>query len=259
MRVPLVAGNWKMHKLVRDSVETVEALVSLVKDVSGVEIVVCPPFTALQAVGEALGGTNVALGAQDVFAAPEGAFTGAVSVPMVLDVGCRWAIVGHSERRRVFGESDALLNEKLLAALGGGLHVIFCIGETLEERESGSMEDVLRRQIVNGLAGVPADLTGALVVAYEPVWAIGTGVNAAPGQAEEAHGFVRELLAQQFDRTVADGIRILYGGSVKPSNAAELMGQENIDGSLVGGASLSADDFAKIVLAAPSLARVEPR
>jgi len=250
VRVPLVAGNWKMHKLVRESVETVGGLIPLVKDISGVDIVVCPPFTALHATGQALNGSNVTLGAQDVFTEPEGAFTGAISVPMELDVGCSWAIVGHSERRRVFNESDALLNEKLLAALSGGLRVMFCIGETLEERESGDMESVLQRQIENGLRGVPVAQTDALVIAYEPVWAIGTGVNAEPNQAEEAHAFVRGLLAQQFDQAIADGIRILYGGSVKPSNAAELMAQENIDGSLVGGASLNANDFAKIVLAA---------
>ncbi len=249
MRTPLVAGNWKMHKLVGESVETVNALLPLVKGASGVEIVVCPPFTALHAVGQVLQGTNVALGAQDVYTEPQGAFTGAISVPMELDVGCTWTIVGHSERRRVFRESDALLNEKLLAALAGGLNVMFCIGETLEERESGEMENVLQRQVTNGLQGVAPDKTGALVIAYEPVWAIGTGVNAEPEQAEEAHAYVRGLLAQQFDQTIADGIRILYGGSVKPSNAAELMAQPNIDGSLVGGASLNANDFAEIVLA----------
>ncbi len=250
MRVPLVAGNWKMHKLIRESVEMVEALIPLVKNASGVEIVVCPPFTALSAVGQALQDSNIEQGAQDVFSEPEGAFTGAISVPMVLDTGSRWAIVGHSERRRVFRESDALLNEKLLAALDGGLKVMFCIGETLEEREAGEMEHVLERQLTNGLQSVPADQTGALVIAYEPVWAIGTGVNAEPNQAEEAHAFVRGILAQQLGQTTADGIRILYGGSVKPSNAAELMAQENIDGSLVGGASLNANDFAEIVLAA---------
>jgi len=250
VRVPLVAGNWKMHKLVRESVETVEALIPLVKGASGVEIVVCPPYTALHATGQALAGSNVALGAQDVYTEPEGAFTGAISVAMELDVGCAWTIVGHSERRSVFHESDALLNEKLLKALSGGLNVMFCIGETLEERESGKMEDVLQRQVTNGLQGLSANQTGALVIAYEPVWAIGTGVVAEPNQAEEAHAFVRGLLAQQFDQTIADGIRILYGGSVKPNNAAELMGQTNIDGALVGGASLKATDFSEIVLAA---------
>ncbi len=250
MRVPLVAGNWKMHKLVRESVATVESLLPLVEDATGVEIVVCPPFTSLHATAQVLAGTNIGVGAQDVYSAPEGAFTGAVSVRMVLDVGCKWAIVGHSERRSVFHESDALLNEKLLAALNGGLKVMFCIGETLEERESGEMETVLQRQITNGLLGVPAEQTGALVIAYEPVWAIGTGVNAEPEQAEAAHAFVRGLIAEQFDRKIADRIRILYGGSVKPANAAELMEQENIDGSLVGGASLKANDFAEIVMAA---------
>jgi triosephosphate isomerase (TIM) len=249
VRKPLVAGNWKMNKTVGDAVETLEALKPLVKDVSGVEIVVCPPYTALQLAGEALAGSNIALGAQDVFAKPSGAYTGAISVSMLLDVGCTWTIVGHSERRSVFRESDALLNEKLLAALGGGLRVMFCIGETLDERESGEMENVLQRQVTNGLQGVKQEQTDALVIAYEPVWAIGTGVNAEPDQAEEAHAFVRGLLAEQFGQGPADAIRILYGGSVKPSNAKGLMAQPNIDGSLVGGASLEATDFAEIVAA----------
>jgi triosephosphate isomerase (TIM) len=249
VRKPLVAGNWKMNKTVGDAVETLEALKPLVRDVSGVEIVVCPPYTALQAAGEALAGSNIALGAQDVFTKPSGAYTGAISVPMILDVGCTWTIVGHSERRSVFRESDALLNEKLLAALEGGLKVMFCIGETLEEREAGEMENVLQRQVTNGLQGVKPDQTDALVIAYEPVWAIGTGVNAEPDQAEEAHAFVRGLLTEQFGQDRAGAIRILYGGSVKPSNAKELMAQPNIDGSLVGGASLEASDFAEIIAA----------
>lgn len=250
MRTPLVAGNWKMHKLAGEAVSTVEALIPLVKDTAGVEIVVCPTYTSLHAVGQALGGSNIALGAQDVHCEPEGAFTGAISVPMVLDAGCKWTIVGHSERRRVFGEPDDLLNAKLRAALDGGLHVMFCIGETLEERESGAMENVLKQQVEQGLKDISAGQTGALVIAYEPVWAIGTGVNATPDQAQEAHAFVRGLLAGQFDQTIADKIRILYGGSVKPGNAGELMAQADIDGSLVGGASLKADDFAAIVAAA---------
>jgi len=250
VRTPLVAGNWKMYKLVGEAVETVEALIPLVKDVSGPEIVVCPTYTSLYAVGQALKGSNIGLGAQDVYMEAEGAFTGAISVPMIADTGCTWTIVGHSERRRVFGEPDDLLNAKLKAALDGGLKVMFCIGETLEERESGQMDNVLKQQVERGLEGISGGQTDALVIAYEPVWAIGTGVNATPEQAQEAHTFVRGLLANRFDTTIAEKIRILYGGSVKPGNACELMAQPDIDGSLVGGASLKADDFAAIVKAA---------
>lgn len=250
MRTPLVAGNWKMNLLIDDAVKTAGELKSLVADVSTVEIVVCPVFTALRAVSDALKGANVAVGGQNCYLKESGAFTGEISPQMLADAGCTWTIIGHSERRQYFGETDSLLNDKLRFAVASGLEVMFCIGETLEERESGRMNDVLVRQITEGLQGLTeADFT-RIAVAYEPVWAIGTGVTASPEQAEEAHAFVRELVRDQFGATVADGLRIQYGGSVKPDNAAELMAKPNVDGALVGGAALKADSFAAIVRAA---------
>ncbi len=250
MRTPLVAGNWKMNLLIDDAVKTAGELKSLVADVSTVEIVVCPVFTALRAVSDALKGANIAVGGQNSYLKESGAFTGELSPQMLADAGCTWTIIGHSERRQYFGETDSLLNDKLRFALASGLKVMFCIGETLEERESGRMNDVLVRQVTEGLQGLTeADFT-CIAVAYEPVWAIGTGVTASPEQAEEAHAFVRELVRDQFGAAVADGLRIQYGGSVKPDNAAELMAKPNVDGALVGGAALKADSFAAIVRAA---------
>lgn len=250
MRTPLVAGNWKMNLLINDAVKTAGELKSLVADVSTVEIVVCPVFTALRAVSDALKGANIAVGGQNCYLKESGAFTGEISPQMLADAGCAWTIIGHSERRQYFGETDSLLNDKLRFALASGLKVMFCIGETLEEREGGRMNDVLVRQVTEGLQGLTeADFT-RIAVAYEPVWAIGTGVTASPEQAEEAHAFVRELVRDQFGAAVADGLRIQYGGSVKPDNAAELMAKPNVDGALVGGAALKADSFAAIVRAA---------
>jgi len=250
VRTPLVAGNWKMNLLIDDSVKTASELKSLVADVSTVEIVVCPVFTALRAVSDALKGANVAVGGQNCYLKESGAFTGEISPQMLADAGCTWTIIGHSERRQYFGETDSLLNDKLRFALASGLKVMFCIGETLEERESGRMNDVLVRQVTEGLQGLTEADFARIAVAYEPVWAIGTGVTASPEQAEEAHAFVRELVRDQFGATVADGLRIQYGGSVKPDNAAELMAKPNVDGALVGGAALKADSFAAIVRAA---------
>lgn len=250
MRTPLVAGNWKMNLLIDDAVKTAGELKSLVADVSTVEIVVCPVFTALRAVSDALKGANVAVGGQNCYIKESGAFTGEISPQMLADAGCTWTIIGHSERRLYFGETDSLLNDKLRFALASGLKVMFCIGETLEERESGRMNDVLVRQVTEGLQGLTEADFARIAVAYEPVWAIGTGVTASPEQAEEAHAFVRELVRDQFGATVADGLRIQYGGSVKPDNAAELMAKPNVDGALVGGAALKADSFAAIVRAA---------
>lgn len=248
-RKALVAGNWKMNHLTGPAVETATALKALVAGVEGVEIVVCPPFTALQAVGKALAGSTVALGAQNCYLKESGAYTGEVSPQMLADVGCTWAIIGHSERRQYFRESDELLNQKLKFVLGAGLNVMFCIGETLEERESGKMQDVLVRQVTHGLQGLGEANFAGVAVAYEPVWAIGTGVTATPEQAQEAHAFVRGLVRDQFGETVAAGLRIQYGGSVNAENAAELMAQPDVDGSLVGGASLKAESFAAIVKA----------
>ena len=250
MRIPLVAGNWKMYKLIAEAVSTVEELRRLIADVQGVEVVVCPVFTSLQAVSRALVGSNIAVGGQNCYLKENGAFTGEVSPQMLRDAGCTWTILGHSERRQYFKETDEFLNQKLHFALESGLNVMFCIGETLEERQSGKMHDVLTRQVVQGLAGLDASRCANLAIAYEPVWAIGTGVTATPEQAEEAHAYVRGLLKQQFGETVAEAMRIQYGGSVKPDNAAELLKQPNVDGALVGGASLKADSFAAIVRAA---------
>lgn len=250
MRTPLVAGNWKMNLLIDDAVKTAHELKSLVADVSAVEVVVCPVFTALRPVSDALKGANIAVGGQNCYLKESGAFTGEISPQMLLDAGCAWTIIGHSERRQYFGETDALLNDKLRFALASGLKVMFCIGETLEERESGRMNEVLVRQITEGLQGLAEADFARIAVAYEPVWAIGTGVTATPEQAEEAHAFVRDLVRDQFGAAVADGLRIQYGGSVKPDNAAELMAKPNVDGALVGGAALKADSFAAIVRAA---------
>lgn len=250
MRTPLVAGNWKMNKLVGEAVNLVEGLKPLVRDVANVDIVVCPTFPALYAVGQALKGSNVQLGGQNCYLKEKGAFTGEVSPQMLQDVGCTWVIIGHSERREYFKESDEFLNQKLKFALGAGLKVMFCIGETLAERESGRMNDVLTRQVTQGLEGLTAAEFANVSVAYEPVWAIGTGVTATPQQAQEAHAFIRGLVAERFGREVADKLRIQYGGSVTADNAAELIGQPDVDGALVGGASLDAEKFAKIVKAA---------
>ncbi|HQE82496.1 MAG TPA: triose-phosphate isomerase [Candidatus Hydrogenedentes bacterium] len=247
MRKPLVAGNWKMNKLVGESLELVNALKPLVEGIEAADIVVCPVFTALYPVAQALKGSNIQLGAQNCYLKESGAYTGEISPQMLKDAGCTWTIIGHSERRQLFNESDEFLNEKLRFALATGLKVMFCIGETLEEREGGKMNDVLVRQVTNGLMGLSqADLDNTSI-AYEPVWAIGTGVTATPEQAEEAHAFVRGLVQDQFGEAVADNVRIQYGGSVKPDNVASLMAKPNVDGSLVGGASLKADVFAEIV------------
>lgn len=250
MRKPLIAANWKMNKLVDDAVSTVNALKPLVAGASNVEIVVCPPFTALGVVGKALHGSNIALGAQNCYLKESGAYTGEIAPQMLKDVGCAWTIIGHSERRQIFKEDDAFLNEKLRYALSQRLKVMFCIGETLEERQSGAMNDVLTRQVNKGLAGLSEGDFANVAIAYEPVWAIGTGVTATPEQAEEAQAFVRGLVRARFGANVAEAVRIQYGGSVKPDNAGELIAKPNVDGFLVGGASLKADSFAGIVNAA---------
>lgn len=249
-RRPLIAGNWKLNHLVGPAVETAAALKSLVAGVNTADLVICPVYTALQAVGKVIAGSNIELGGQNCYTKESGAFTGEVSPQMLKDVGCTWVIIGHSERRQYFGETDALLNEKLKFARASGLKVMFCIGETLEERQSGRMNDVLSRQVTEGLAGVSEEVFAGLALAYEPVWAIGTGVVATPGQAQEAHDFVRGLVRKQFNAAIADALRIQYGGSVKAENAAELMAKPDVDGFLVGGASLKADSFAAIVNAA---------
>jgi triosephosphate isomerase len=248
-RVPLIAGNWKMYKNIAEAIDLVNGLDASVQGVQGVEVVVCPPFTALYATAQALESSVIAVGGQNCYPEAQGAFTGEIAPQMLLEAGCTWVIIGHSERRKLFGEGDALLNKKLKYALSCGLKVMFCIGETLEEREGGIMEQVLTTQVQEGLAGLSAADFANVAVAYEPVWAIGTGVTASPEQAEEAHSFVRSLVEKQFGADVAGALRIQYGGSVKPGNAAELKSKENVDGFLVGGASLEADSFAEIVKA----------
>ncbi len=246
-RKPFVAGNWKMNNLVGESVALAEALKPLVAGTTTVDIAVCPTYVSLYAVGKAVAGSNIQLGAQDAYIKESGAYTGEISPKMLLDVGCTWTIIGHSERRHILGETDAFLNEKLRFALASGLKVMFCIGELLEERKSGAMQSVLERQVVKGLEGLTAADLENVVIAYEPVWAIGTGETATPDQAEEVHVFVRGLVEKSFGSVAAAAMRIQYGGSVKPDNAADLIARENIDGFLVGGAALKADSFAAIV------------
>jgi triosephosphate isomerase len=245
MRTPIIAGNWKMYKTARQAAEMITNLRDLVQDVADVEVVVCPPFTALQAAVEAAKGSRIAVGAQDCSWEKEGAFTGEVAVPMLADLGCSHVIVGHSERRQYFGETDATVGKKVGAVLAQGLSCIACVGETLAEREAGQTLAILERQVKDGLARHLA--SAKLVVAYEPVWAIGTGRTATPAQAQEVHAFLRQQVSRLGGPAAAEGLRILYGGSVKPDNVAALMSQPDVDGGLVGGASLEAASFAKIV------------
>jgi triosephosphate isomerase len=246
-RRPLIAGNWKMHTTVQEAQQLASAVVRAAAKVSGREVMIAPPYTALAAVGSLLSGTGVLLGAQNVHWQEEGAFTGEISAAMLKDVGCVMAIVGHSERRQVFGETDVMINRRLSGALQSGLVPVFCIGETLEEREAGRAFSVLEAQLRAGLAGLEVIDGGEIVVAYEPVWAIGTGKTATEGQAQEAHNFIRKLLADIYEKNIAAQIRILYGGSVKPENIDILMQQDDIDGALVGGAALNAESFERII------------
>ena len=251
MRKPFVAGNWKMNTDSHTSVELVERIASGFVETAGqsVTVAVCPPFVYLQSVAKALSSSGIAVGAQDIYFEPEGAFTGEISASMLKDVGCLYCLCGHSERRHVIGETDELINKKVAAAIAGGLLPILCVGELLEEREASQTNEVVTRQVKEGLAGLNAEKLQAVTIAYEPVWAIGTGLTATPEQAQEVHDFIRKLLGQIYDEEIAEEIRILYGGSVKPDNAAELMSQKDIDGSLVGGASMKADDFLAIIQA----------
>lgn len=252
MRKPFVAGNWKMNTDSHTGVNLAEAVASGSRGLAGksVTVAVIPPFVYLQTVAGALSASSVAFGAQDVYTESKGAFTGEISASMLKDIGCCYVLCGHSERRHVIGETDELINKKIAAAISGGLLPIFCVGELLEQREASQTSEVVSRQIKNGLAGFSAEKISAVTVAYEPVWAIGTGLTATPQQAQEVHAFIRGLLAEMYDEQLAGEMRILYGGSVKPGNAAELMSQQDIDGLLVGGASLNADDFVAIIKAA---------
>lgn len=244
----IIAANWKMNKGPAETVEFLEAFLPGADELaSRCDIVVAPPFVSLPAAASHLAASVVALSAQNVSDQDEGAFTGEVSTSMLNEVGVQYVILGHSERRAIYGESDAVINAKIKKALGADLKPIFCIGETLEEREGGKLEEVLRTQVRDGLAGLTAEDMGNVVVAYEPVWAIGTGVTASPEQAQEAHAFVRSLVEELFGAEVAAAVRIQYGGSVKPGNSAELMAQPDIDGALVGGASLEAASFRDLI------------
>ena len=246
-RVKFVCGNWKMHKTVAEAVALVKAIGEGLGDASGrVQVAVAPPFTALHAAAQAAAGSPVEVAGQDVHWEPQGAFTGAVSAAMLAEAGCRHGIVGHSERRQLFGETDEGVRKKTAALLGAGLRPIVCVGETLAERESGRTLEVVDRQVRQGLAGLDATRLGRVTVAYEPVWAIGTGKTATTAQAQEVHAAIRSIL-RELGGSVADAIRIQYGGSVKPENAQELMSQPDVDGALVGGASLKAGDFLAIV------------
>jgi len=252
MRKPFVAGNWKMNTDSDSAVKLAEAIAvgSLETAGQSVDVMVCPPFVYLQSVGRAIDGSSVTLGSQNVYTESEGAFTGEISTSMLKDVGCDYVLCGHSERRHVIGETDELINKKLSAALAGGLLPILCVGELIEQRQDNKTEQVITAQIKKGLAGISAEDMEKVTLAYEPVWAIGTGLTATPGQAQQVHALIRKLLSELYNEQLAEKTRIQYGGSAKPDNAAELMAQPDVDGLLVGGASLKADDFVAIIKAA---------
>ncbi len=247
MRKIIVAGNWKMNKTVAEAVNTVKELKELVKDVTKVEVVIGAPFTALSELAKEVKGSNIKLSAQNMHWEKEGAFTGEISPLMLKEIGVEYVILGHSERREYFGETNQIVNKKVKSALVNGLKPILCVGEKLEEREAGNTEKVVEDHIRGGLEGITKEEMKNIVIAYEPVWAIGTGKTASPEQAEEVHAFIRKLLTAMYDVETAEDTTVQYGGSMKPSNSAELIAKPNIDGGLVGGASLKASDFAGIV------------
>jgi triosephosphate isomerase (TIM) len=248
-RVPLIAGNWKMHKTKAQAEEHIQALLPRVSAVDGADVAICVPFTALEAMVDSARGSCVEVYAQNMHQEPEGAFTGEVSAAMLGELDVRGVVLGHSERRQLFGETDKALAQKVPAALAAGLTPILCVGETEEERDNDDTDRKLRQQVRDDLAGIADDQLAEVVIAYEPIWAIGTGKVATPEQAQEAIAFIRALVGDR-DKQAAEGVRILYGGSVKPENAAELLALPDVDGALVGGASLEAETFAEIVAAA---------
>lgn len=249
MRKPFVAGNWKMNTDSHLSVELAVQVAADSAEIAGrsVNVAVIPPFVYIPGVVRALSNTHIAVGAQDLYFEEKGAFTGEISAAMLKDIGCTYVLCGHSERRHVLSETDELINKKVNAAISGGLLPILCIGELIEQRQADETKEVVTRQLKAGLAGLNAEKASAVTIAYEPVWAIGTGLTATPQQAQQVHALIRKLLADIYDEQLAQEIRIQYGGSVKPANAAELMAQEDIDGALVGGASLKAKDFIEII------------
>jgi triosephosphate isomerase len=251
MRRKVIAGNWKMNNDLQQSVNLIEELKSkLANKTVNCDVVICPPFTSLYEAKKIIDGSNIKLGAQNMFYEDSGAFTGEISAPMLKSVGCEYVILGHSERRTIFGEKDEMINKKVRKAISQNLKPILCVGETLEEREKDVTEKVVKRQIEKGLNYVTPDEVLSLIIAYEPVWAIGTGKTATPEQAQEVHAFIRKLLASMYSKDFAELIPIQYGGSVKPDNAKELLSQKDIDGALVGGACLKADSFIGIIDAA---------
>lgn len=255
MRTPLIAGNWKMNTETGTAKELASAIATRAVEAADVELLVCPPTIYLTTVRHALGNARVGLGAQNMYHEPQGAFTGETSAAMLRDIGTTYVILGHSERRHVLGETDEDVNKKTIAALAAGLKPVVCVGELLEEREAGNTADVIRSQFEGSLADISAEAMASVVIAYEPVWAIGTGKVATPEQAEEVHADLRKLLASRYNDEVAQGVRILYGGSVKPDNASDLLALPNVDGALIGGASLKADDFLAIALAGTAAAQ----
>ena len=249
----LIAGNWKMNLNSAEGAELAEDLVSILGSETDLSVCVCPTFTTLEAVSKVVNDSNISLGAQNMHYESSGAFTGEISAEMLRHLFCKFVILGHSERREYFGETDSIVNKKTLVALAANLNPIVCIGETLEEREAGKVNEVIKTQLQAALAGVGSKSADSLVIAYEPVWAIGTGKTATPEMAEEVHAEIRDLLINQMGEDAAEKVRILYGGSMKPTNAAELLAQKNIDGGLIGGAALKATDFTGIVEAAKAL------
>lgn len=247
MRNPIIAANWKMFKTVDETLAYIDAFLPLVKTTSETEVVIAPPFTALRAAAAAVAGSRVMLAGQNLHWEADGAFTGEISAAMLADAGCSYVIIGHSERRQFFGETDETVNLKIKAAIEAGLKPIVCVGECLEDREAGQTLNVIRRQVDGALTGLKKDHLDGMVLAYEPIWAIGTGLTATPEQAGEVHGWIREMLAAFSQNGLGQAIRIQYGGSVKPGNINDLMAQPDIDGALVGGASLKPDSFSKIV------------
>lgn len=256
-RRPLIAGNWKMHKTSQETQEFIESFLSDVTKFSNCDVLLIPPFTSLDRAGRLLSESHVFLGAQDMHSEASGAYTGAISPGMLVACGCDFVLAGHSERRYVFGDSDDVVNRKLHAALENELRPILCVGETLDQRQADQTEVVLEDQLDGGLKGIDERMLADIVIAYEPVWAIGTGETATPEQAQAAIAFIRDWLETHFSKPAAAAIRILYGGSVKPANARSLQSQPDIDGALIGGASLDPDSFAQIIAAAQSLQGVD--
>jgi triosephosphate isomerase len=250
MRRPFIAGNWKMNTNRASAVALAEGVAKKAESIQGVDMAVCPPSCYLDAVGKAIAGSKVALGAQNMYHEKDGAFTGELSAAMLKDLGCKYVILGHSERRHILGETDEAINKKVHAALAAELIPILCVGELLSEREAGQTMSVIQTQFDGSLAGLTAEQMGKVVLAYEPVWAIGTGKVATPQQAEEVHLALRKIIEARYNVSIADAVRLQYGGSVKPENAAELLKQPDIDGALVGGASLKVDQFLGIVAGA---------